>query len=373
MDTKTKKRLGKIINVAYICMLAAVAYIGFKYGLPLIMPFIVALCLVALTQPLIRRIERRRKVSHKLFSVLLLALLYITAGTALFLIVNSFIVWCRGALSALPQYYATTIAPTVETITEKINDFLGSSTGSLILNNDGITGWLQSLVSSVSRKGLDLIAGFTMNIPRFLIALLFTVMLSFSISLRYDSVVAFIKRQLPVKAKKMLSDIRNVMVGTILKYLRAFLILMLITFAELTIGLLILRVPNALGLAALIALLDILPVFGTGTVLIPWALVELIEKNYLFAVGLAILYITITIIRNVIEPKIVGSSLGMNAVVSLLSIYLGFKLFGIGGMIFMPIAVQVLLSLHKNGSIRLYREQRSKKSDTAEKVRPDKK
>lgn len=360
MNTKTTKRLGRIVNVGYICMVAAIAFVVFKFGMPLIMPFILAMCLVAMTQPVIRRVGRRMKKGKPLLSVLFLVLLYALLGTALFWLSTNLFAMCRNALRELPRYYTTTIAPLLGNITDKIEAFTGSSAGEWLLNNEGITGWLQNLVSNISRKGLDLITGFSMNVPKFLVAFIFTIMLSFSISLQYGKVVAFLKRQLPRKAKTMLANLRQAMVGTVLKYLRAFLILMLITFTELSIGLLILKVPNAIGFAALIALLDILPILGTGTVLIPWALIELLNGNYAFAIGMIVLYAVITIIRNIIEPKVVGSSLGLNPVVSLVAIYLGFKLFGILGMILLPIITQILLALHKNGSIRLYREERQK-------------
>ena len=113
-----------------------------------------------------------------------------------------------------------------------------------------------------------------------------------------------------------------------------------------------------MGLAALIALFDALPLLGTGGIMIPWVIIELLGQNYSLALGLAILYAVVTVIRNLIEPKVVGDQLGLNPVVSLVAIYLGYRVLGVIGMVLFPILVQLLILLHKHGMIRLYREKK---------------
>ncbi len=130
---------------------------------------------------------------------------------------------------------------------------------------------------------------------------------------------------------------------------------MLITFVELSIGLLILRVNNAIPVALGVAVFDILPVLGTGGIVIPWSLVSFLTGNTFLGVGLLILYAVITIIRNFIEPQVIGDQLGLNPIVSIISMYLGFVWLGVGGMILMPISVQTLLTLQNKGVMRLYK------------------
>ena len=107
------------------------------------------------------------------------------------------------------------------------------------------------------------------------------------------------------------------------------------------------------------------PVIGTGGIMIPWVLIKLLQGNFSLAIGLGILYAIVTVVRNLIEPKIVGDQLGLNPVVSLISIYLGYKLFSVIGMILFPILAQILLTLHRNGTIRLYREWREEDKNDA--------
>ena len=126
---------------------------------------------------------------------------------------------------------------------------------------------------------------------------------------------------------------------------------MLITFVELSIGLSVLGVRNAIPIAFGISMFDILPVLGTGGIVLPLAVFSLLTKNYFLGIGLLVLYAAVTIIRNFIEPKIIGDQLGLNPIVTIISIYLGFVWIGVGGMILMPITVQILLTLHRKGVI----------------------
>ena len=121
-------------------------------------------------------------------------------------------------------------------------------------------------------------------------------------------------------------------------------LLFLITFVELFVGFLILQVDYAFVLAILIAFVDFLPVLGTGAILAPWGIIALLTKNYFLGIGIIVLFVVMTVIRQIIEPKIVGKSLGVHPILTLIAIYLGYKLFGIVGMIFLPIAALVFFS-----------------------------
>jgi predicted PurR-regulated permease PerM len=121
------------------------------------------------------------------------------------------------------------------------------------------------------------------------------------------------------------------------KYIKAYGILLLLTFALLLIGFWILGVEYAFLLAFLIALADLLPVIGVGTILIPWGIIMLIQKEFYLGFGLLILFLAISLIRQVAEPKVLGKSLGLHPLLALFATYVGFTLFGLLGMILAPI------------------------------------
>lgn len=126
------------------------------------------------------------------------------------------------------------------------------------------------------------------------------------------------------------------------RYLRAALLLALLTFLEMFVGLTLLRKPYAFLLALLIAFVDFLPVLGTGTVLIPWGIGELLLGSTGSGLGILALYAISSVLREIAEPHLVGRSLGIHPLLSLLSMYAGFRLFGIPGMVLAPLAAAVI-------------------------------
>lgn len=162
-------------------------------------------------------------------------------------------------------------------------------------------------------------------------------------------------RQLSDKSKHLLLSIKSYITGSASSMLIAYMKLMLLTFIELTIGLSLLKIDNAIIIAFLIALFDLLPVFGTGGIMIPWIIYVFFVKQTKLAVGLLIVYLIITLIRNVVEPKIVGKQLGMHPLLMLLCMYLGARLFGFLGIFLMPMLLIIVINLNDNGLIHLYK------------------
>lgn len=368
VNERTMKRATFLIDVAYVAVIAFLAYLVFKYVAGWVMPFILAFCIVALIHPLVNRIVKLMGINQKLVAFFVMALVYAIIGTLSFLLVLQLIFAVRDAFTLLPDYYTGTVYPALTRLSESFDNLMGNLPVSWRVQAESMQSdmlaAIQSFLLSLSQRGITALSAFTGSIPSFLIGFLFTIMLSFFISMQYDSVVTFIKTQMPPRAQKTILDIKLIILDTVVKYLRATLTLMVITFAGLVIGLLALKRPNAIPIAAGIALFDALPFFGTGGIIFPWALVELVRGNYPFAVGLVVLYACIAFIRSISEPKIVGDKLGLNPVVSLTAIYLGYRVFGVLGMIVMPIVTQIILELHRKGSIRIFRETTANNSGT---------
>ena len=260
---------------------------------------------------------------------------------------------------SFPDYYKDTIVPALGSLGNSIEQIFS------IIPNEfrpdmaelqmSIMTWIEKIVSAISQYGLtfagNVISGFTSSI----LSVLMTILLSYFITVQYDTVVAFLKCQLPDKIRTFGADIKPLLKNSVVKYLKATLILIFITFIELAIGLSIIKGSNPIGMALGIAIFDALPVFGTGGIMIPWIIIELLSGNYALAGGLLILYIIITIMRNILEPKILGSQLGINPIVVLLAVLIGGRLLGVLGMIFFPITAYVLTVLHDAGKIKLYK------------------
>ena len=129
----------------------------------------------------------------------------------------------------------------------------------------------------------------------------------------------------------------------------------LLTFLEVFLGLTLLRVDYALLIALVTAVVDILPVLGTGTVMIPWGIAMLVTGNYPLGVGLLILYAVITVVRQMLEPRVVGHQIGLYPLVTLMCMFIGTYLFGAVGLFGVPILVTLLVHLNASGDIHLFK------------------
>jgi sporulation integral membrane protein YtvI len=147
---------------------------------------------------------------------------------------------------------------------------------------------------------------------------------------------------------KLMVTIRDDVFMVLLGYIRAQLILMTLTFIEVAIGLSILKIPNAILIALGVGILDAMPVFGTGSVFIPWIIILLFYQNYSLAVGIFIVYLIATLGRQSLEPKIISTQIGIHPLITLTVIYTGIKLFGIWGIIIAPFTAITVLAIKKS-------------------------
>ena len=145
-------------------------------------------------------------------------------------------------------------------------------------------------------------------------------------------------------------------IKALLGYFRAILILMGFTFVEVSVGLFILDVKYVFLLALIVALSDAIPIVGTGVVMLPWILWNVFTGNMPLAFGLAIIYVLGVLIRQILEPKIIGSQIGLHPLVTLLAMYIGLQFFSILGMFIGPISMIIVKNLQEAGVLKLWNE-----------------
>ena len=194
-----------------------------------------------------------------------------------------------------------------------------------------------NILSSIATRLPELAASLFSALPSALFFLIVSVVACFYFCTDGVSVTRGLCSLLPRQWQQKLPRIKENLRGVLRKYLKAYGLLLLLTFALLLVGFWILRVEYAFLLAFLIALADLLPVIGVGTILIPWGIVMLLQKQFYLGFGLLILYLTISLIRQVAEPKVLGKSLGLHPLLTLFATYVGFVLFGLLGMILAPV------------------------------------
>lgn len=355
-----EKRREFIINTAYITLVVVLVLLGLRYAVKWLMPFIVGFLVALAVNTPVSAICKRTKINRKFCTVIILIVEY-----SLFIL----LMWGLGAkiyaslkdlFLNLPNYYDNNIEPFIQwlykSITELTENMSPKTLNQIYTVLENLTDSIREFVIKISTSVGKSLAGITARLPLYLISFVFAILSSVFISMDFNCVISFIKKQLPPRISVFLNDAKDHLGKTILKYLRAYLIIWILTFTELSIGLSILKIENAIGIAAIIAFADVFPVLGTGGILIPWSIFSLINDSYYIAIGLIILYLIVLVVRNFAEPKIVGDQLGLHPLVTLISIYLGYLWMGVGGMILLPITMTILIGLHKNDKIKLWKE-----------------
>ena len=156
------------------------------------------------------------------------------------------------------------------------------------------------------------------------------------------------------KVRRFFNDLYRFIKDKVIVVIKSYATIMAITFLELTIAFFIIGLDGFIWIALGIAIFDILPVFGTGGIMIPWALLMFINGNITLGIELSVIYVIVTVIRNIIEPKIVGGNLGLHPVLTLASMLIGSHFFGVVGLFGCPLLISFILYLHKEyGEIKL--------------------
>ena len=354
-DLNRKKRF--IVNAAYAAIGLAIYYVVFRYLIRIAWPFVLAALAARILKGPSYWLARKIRISQRLSGIILLAAFYIVVvggigyglyetGWAVGQWVSTFYSGYRSsvepALVSIFDWYEQSIAP------------LGGDTS--LINNlgDQIVSSISNVVSLVSSRSILVVQSIALGLPKFLIGFLFMVVSSFYILLDYDRVSYFLLRQFSPNQQQIIVSSEEYLGHAIGRLIVSYFAIMSITFVELNIGLRIIGIANATIVSLVIAIFDILPALGTGGIVIPWAIIRLINGDIGTAVKLAILYVIITVIRNAIEPKIVGDNIGVHPVLMLMSMYLGVTIFGGIGIIVVPFTIVVVKKLNDAGLISVF-------------------
>lgn len=376
MNPKVAKRRDFLIDLVYVMAIIGLVYVFFKYCFSIAAPFLLSFFFAVILQRPLGWLDKKTKNKmHSFWSIVLVLLCVaiilgpvISIIATLFREIGNFISFLGEQLNDLPTFLVTLQNEILKAIkflpdsiytsvSENITQFFGNLINDFDVSKLGIN--MSSITSGLS-NGISGVYSVVKNIPSILISVVIGVIAWILFTKDYKKVVKFIKLQLPDKHKNLLSETKKIFSSTILKMCRAYGLIMFITFCENFLGLTILNLIGVMKnsyvfvIAICIAVFDILPVAGSGGILIPWSLIALVTGNVGQCVGLLILYAVITVIRQYIEPKIVGDSLGVNPLVTLAGLYFGLKLFGFMGMFIVPICVMTLKAFNDAGRIHLY-------------------
>ena len=350
MDLEKQKRF--LIRLAFFAAIAALVYVGLKYFLPIILPFVLAFVIVwMLRQPAVWLAEKL-KIKSKYLTVLLLLLFYAVLFGLLFLLGTSLFGLIRNAIPKLPNLYRDELLPALKVAADFVEHRLSNFDPTVVSAVEGIFTQLsqniESMLLSFSAAAVSWASSLLLGFPAFIIALILMITASFFLGTDYEHVMEFIYSHMPEKVKVTVRSVWHKLADSVWIYIRSYALLLIVTFTELLVGLSILGVPYASIIAAGIAIFDLMPILGTGGVLIPWIVIAAVMGSYRMSLGIAVLYIIITIIRNYLEPKLVGKQIGLHPLATLIALFVGSQMFGLAGLFGFPVALSVIVQLRRS-------------------------
>lgn len=379
MDYATERKRKIIINIFYYAIILGLFYFFMRYAFGIFLPFIVAVIIAAILQKPINTLTKRFRGKKGIISTILVlvfvglvATFIIFVGAQMVSAVKSFASFLSQKIESLPDFINT-----IQDWFYKIISFLPDSAEKFIHNAiDSLVAKLSSLAASseVSSATPNLpsfdfnslsapisgIWSIAKGIPSILISIVISIIATCFVAADYDTLKSFIIRQFPEKKRFALSKTKLIIRNSVFKLIKAYLLIILITFFEVTIGLNILSWLNIfhseyiLFIAFITAIVDVMPVLGTGTIIIPWALYSFITSDTPLGIGLLVLYAFITVARQFIEPKLVAGQLGLPPFVTIMGMYVGLKLFGVIGIFIVPFVLIIIKLLNDDGVIHLW-------------------
>lgn len=352
---KKEKYKGFLLKFGYWAAILLIAVLFIKFLLKPLAPFLIALAVVMLVQPIVRKLDEKFRINKKFSSVVTVILCYLVIAGLLVLIIAGIISVVVDWAEMIPDYFVNSIQPGISNTADKllyrlnrINPELGVS----------VEQALPDIMSSVSGSVMDFsmnilswASGIGTKIPGFLLATVICIISTVFLALDYNHICGKVLGIMPAKVREVAVTAKRALGVIIGKYLKSYALILLITFAQLAIGFLIIGIDDAAAIAALIAVFDILPIVGSGMILAPWAVIAFIQRKIGLGIGIAALWAIVIVSRQIAEPKIVGKQVGLHPLATLMCLWIGLKLGGGLGMFALPISLLIILDLKAEGII----------------------
>jgi sporulation integral membrane protein YtvI len=346
----------KLAIIVLACLLGVFVVYRLSFYLA---PFIIAFALSSAIEPVIRLLTKSTKLPRKIAAPAVLMIFIIILGIILILIILKLIDEIKSFSRGLPGFFSqlyenlNTLFTQADEIYEWLPEEVTENIETVIVNmTNSLMGVVNSMVNTIV-KGAYTTA---ISIPEALIFTLVTILSTYFLASDRDRIARYFRSQFPDRWVDKAVSIKNDMFSALFGYLKTQLILISITFTELFIGFSIIRIKYALLLAFLVSMVDALPILGTGTILIPWSIYEFLTGNIRLGVSIIVIYGIVLVVRQMIEPRILGYHIGIYPLLTLIAMYAGLKLFGVVGLILGPITLlllkNILRGIFKNKSVK---------------------
>ncbi|WP_017756090.1 sporulation integral membrane protein YtvI [Calidifontibacillus oryziterrae] len=320
-------------------------------------PFIIAFLLAFLINPIVDFFEAKVKMPRGLAVIIVLLLIIAVVAGLLTLLIAEIISGSNYLARVVPGHFEKLVGYFEDYFTNQIIPFYNQIL--LFFNNldagqqDTIINNIQNVGSTIATKVSAGIEAFLRAIPNILGALpniatvlIFSLLATFFISKDWHRISNYSKKLFPQKiqtsGRTVFTDLKKALFG----FIKAQFTLISITAVIVLIGLLVFKVKYAITIALIIGIVDVLPYLGTGAVFVPWILFSIFSNDISLAIKLGILYVIVLIVRQIMEPRVLSSSIGLDPLATLIALFVGFKLFGFLGLIIGPVTLVIFNTLN---------------------------
>jgi sporulation integral membrane protein YtvI len=358
-----KKFWHAVLRFLIVAVVIIPLVVALYYVLPLIYPFLIGIVFALIFNPFVNMLEKRAKVPRWLSVTIAILLLLAILITIIVLVVIEIASEITNLQEKLPLFIADYITQVQEFIFYDLVAFYDQFTAFYSSLDPEVRKNIEQQVQSFSDKLVELVQGTITNlfegivaflgaVPTIATAFIISLLASFFISKDWPRLrhkfIELIPDQVHRSGGAVLSDLRKALFG----FIKAQLTLISITFILVLLGFIILDIEYGLTLAIVIALVDLLPYLGTGLVFVPWIVYLFISADYSMVIGLSILYAVVVIQRQMMEPKILGTNVGLDPLLTLVALFVGFQLFSFIGLIIGPVFMVIVGALHRAGVFR---------------------
>ena len=350
MNVERKKDF--LIHAAYYAVIIIIVLLFMRYLFPPMSPFIFGILVAwGLQRPanaLSRKLHLPKRIPALLLTIVFYCILFIaviTAGVQIISALEHFV----PQIPVFARQIIPYISRSLEAIEVQLQEFDPEIVDIVDRVSRELVSSLEKMISSISVAAVRLVSNIVTSMPTVILTVIVAVVSTCFAAIDFDHLLGYVKSRLPRNFQNTVSTTFATGVDSIRKILASYITIMGLSFVELSIGFILLGVPYAVGLALLVAVIDIMPILGTGLVLIPWAIIAAVLGSYRMAIGVAALYIVMLVVRNIVEPKLVGQQMGLHPLVTLIAMFVGLQLFGLLGLFGFPIALSLYIKLTRGG------------------------
>ena len=378
---KIEKRRSFIINTVFVVIIVGLFYLAIKYALGIVWPFVVAFFLAMLLQRPVNFLSTKTPLKRGISSVIMVLFVLVIVGSILGLIIGRIVIELKGFFDyllikmedapAFVDQIQAWLSDTFSFLPKSLHESIMTATENFLNRLMGIEAKASADAIQAESSGIDFsllssplgaVWGTAKQIPMIAVGVLVCVVSCCFMTTDYRTLRDMILSQLSQKRQSAVIRTKQVTFSTLGKMGKAYSIILFVTFMEMLLGLSFLKLIHVydngyiFAIAFITAVVDIIPVLGTGTILIPWALWSLFTGDVGLGIGLLVVYAIISVIRQVIEPKLVASQLGLPPFVTIMAMYIGSQLFGFVGLFLLPITVMLLKVLNDEGVIHIFKK-----------------